>query len=106
MSGIYLVQLDKNLLSLDGYKRKRYFEKEVKASRERLATQYVSGIFVVNFLNDSGRMEIQRGSNCYKLLLDGSQQKEFRVGDTVKAVISKKMYYVYWEIEYVDYIKH
>lgn len=81
----------------------RYRLKKKKSSYQEVATTYEQAIFVVTECKEGGQITLKKPKQNkeYKLLLDYPVYKDLKAGDLIHAVIKRKLFYVYWELEEV-----
>lgn len=74
--------------------------------RNSLYYLYEKGTFEVISIGKDGFIELKllRDEKTFKLLVDKRKLKEYSVGQKLKLMISKKLFFTYWEIEYYDNI--
>lgn len=79
----------------------KYRSKKVKKSYSEIATTYEQALFEVQECKEGGQVILNKlgQSKPYKLLLEYPTYKYLRKGDILHAVIKRKLFYVYWEIE-------
>ena len=66
-----------------------------------MATTYEQAIFEVTECKEGGQIVLNKlgQSKQYKLLLEYPAYKYIRKGDIIHAIIKRRLFYVYWEIE-------
>ena len=91
-----VVSVNPIVIALDKYK-----EKKKKNSYTDLATTYEQAIFKVQECKEGGQVILTKlgQDKPYKLLLEYPVYKYLKVGDMMHAVIKRKLFYVYWEVE-------
>lgn len=91
-----VVSVNPIIIALDKYK-----EKKKKNNYTDIATTYEQAVFEVQECKEGGQVILNKlgQSKPYKLLLEYPTYKYLRVGDILHAVIKRKLFYVYWEVE-------
>lgn len=81
----------------------RYRDKKKKSGYGEIATTYEQAIFEVQECKEGGQVILNKigQSKPYKLLLEYPAYKYLRKGDIIHAIIKRKLFYVYWELEEV-----
>ena len=89
---------NKKLISLDNY---IYKKNKSNQQNKDIATTYENSLFIVQEIKDGGQLILKSLSKDkeYKLLLEYPSYKYFKAGDILQAVIKRKIFYVFWEIE-------
>lgn len=66
-----------------------------------IATTYEQAIFKVEECKEGGQIVLSKlyQDKQYKLLLDFPTYKYFKKGDLIHAIIKRKLFYVYWELQ-------
>ena len=79
----------------------RYKLKKKKAGCAETATTYEQAVFMVTECNDGGQITLKKPKQNkeYKLLLEYPVYKDLKQGDLIHAIIKRKLFYVYWELE-------
>lgn len=79
----------------------KYREKKKKSNYGEVATTYEQAIFEVTECKEGGQIVLNKlgQSKQYKLLLEYPAYKYIRKGDIIHAIIKRRLFYVYWEIE-------
>lgn len=93
-----ILAVDPLVIDLNFYRNKN---KKKKSHSMEMATTYEQGIFKVSECKEGGQVFLTKlnQNKTYKLLLDYPTYKYFKKGDLIHAVIKKKLFYVYWELE-------
>ncbi len=78
-----------------------YRNKKKKNDYVEMATTYEQAVFKIEACKEGGQVILAKISNDkqYKLLLEYPTYKYFKKGDLIHAIIKRKLFYVYWEIE-------
>lgn len=78
-----------------------YRNKKNKNACSDIATTYEQAIFKVDECKEVGQIILKKRheNKQYKLLLEYPTYKYFKKGDLIHAIIKRKLFYVYWEIE-------
>ncbi len=78
-----------------------YKNKKKKSDSVEMATTYEQAIFKVKECKEGGQVVLTKlyQDKAYKLLLEYPTYKYFKKGDLLHAIIKKKLFYVYWEIQ-------
>ena len=84
------------IIDLDYYKNRKK-----KSTSVEMATTYEQAVFKVQQCKEGGQVILTKlyQDKSYKLLLEYPAYKYFKKGDLIHAVIKRKLFYVYWEIE-------
>jgi hypothetical protein len=84
------------VIDLNNYKTKKK-----KGGYVEMATTYEQAIFKVQDCKEGGQIILSKiyHDKQYKLLLEYPAYKYFKKGDLIHAIIKRKLFYVYWEIE-------
>ncbi len=92
-----VVSVNPIVIALDKYKEK----KKKNNNYTDLATTYEQAIFKVQECKEGGQVILTKlgQDKPYKLLLEYPVYKYLKVGDMMHAVIKRKLFYVYWEVE-------
>jgi len=66
-----------------------------------MATTYEQAVFKVEECKEGGQVVLVKlyQDKQYKLLLDFPTCKYFKKGDLIHAIIKRKLFYVYWELQ-------
>lgn len=91
-----------NVLSLESYKRKKTRQENTKDAIT--ATIYDKGIYTIKEIKEGGQVVLDRAGKEYKMLLEYPTYKQLEAGMRLKALLKRKVFYVYWEIEYIQEI--
>ncbi len=91
-----VISVDPIVIAIEKYKEKRK-----KARYTDIATTYEQAIFSVEACKEGGQVcLVKQGQNKqYKLLLEYPIYKYLKKGDILHAVLKRKLFYVYWEID-------
>lgn len=98
LEGLLLKQ--SNVISLDVYKDK--VKVKTKAKKEDMATTYDRGIYTIKEIKEGGQVVLDRAGKEYKILLEYPHYKYLAEGMRLKALLKRKLFYVYWEVEYIQ----
>lgn len=79
----------------------RYRNKKKKTNYGEIATTYEQSLFEVQECKEGGQIILSKltQNKQYKLLLEYPVYKYLKKGDILHAVIKRKLFYVYWELE-------
>ena len=79
----------------------KYRNKKKKTSYGEIATTYEQSLFEVQECKEGGQIILNKltQNKQYKLLLEYPVYKYLKKGDILHAVIKRKLFYVYWELE-------
>lgn len=79
----------------------RYRQKKNKGGYQEIATTYEQAIFKVIECKEGGQVTLAKPKQNkeYRLLLEYPIYKDLKPGDLIHAVIKRKLFYVYWELE-------
>lgn len=79
----------------------KYRDKKNKEGRSERATTYEQALFRVAQCKEGGQIILNKlnQNKEYKILLEYPVYKYLKEGDFLHAVIKKKLFYVYWEID-------
>lgn len=90
-----IISVNPIVVDLERYKDRR------KKTYNEIATTYEQALFEIQECKDGGQIIMCKiGYNKqYKLLLEYPAYKYLRKGDILHAVIKRKLFYVYWELE-------
>jgi hypothetical protein len=78
-----------------------YKNKKKKSDFQEMATAYEQAVFKVEECKEGGQVVLSKlyQDKQYKLLMDFPAYKYFKKGDLMHAIIKRKLFYVYWEID-------
>ncbi|WP_070000661.1 hypothetical protein [Cellulosilyticum sp. I15G10I2] len=78
-----------------------YKNKKKKNDSVEMVTTYEQAVFKVQECKEGGQVILTKlcQEKIYKLLLEYPTYKYFKKGDLIHAIIKRKLFYVYWEIE-------
>lgn len=81
----------------------KYRNKKKKSAKGEIATTYEQALFEVTECKEGGQVIFNKISQNkpYKLLLEYPAYKYLKKGDIIHAIIKRKLFYVYWELEEV-----
>lgn len=91
-----LLLRDKNVVSLQVYKRKK-----LKHSGRK---QFETGIFKVEDVKPTGKIKLSKNGRVYEILLQYEDCLALKEISKIKAELSKQTFYVFWELDYIDHI--
>ena len=79
----------------------KYRNKKKKTNYGEIATTYEQSLFEVQECKEGGQIILNKltQNKQYKLLLEYPVYKYLKKGDILHAVIKRKLFYVYWELE-------
>lgn len=79
----------------------KYRNKKKKTNYGEIATTYEQSLFEVQECKEGGQIILSKltQNKQYKLLLEYPVYKYLKKGDILHAVIKRKLFYVYWELE-------
>lgn len=79
----------------------KYRSKKTRRSYSEIATTYEQALFEVQECKEGGQVILNKlgQSKSYKLLLEYPTYKYLRKGDILHAIIKRRLFCVYWEIE-------
>ena len=79
----------------------KYRIKKKKGGYAEIATTYEQALFEVQECKEGGQIVLTKVGQLkqYKLLLEYPSYKYLKKGDILHAVIKRKIFYVYWELE-------
>lgn len=91
-----VISVDPIVIDLD-----RYRAKKKKSGYSEIATTYEQALFEVQECKEGGQVVLCKLSQNkqYKLLLEYPAYKYLRKGDIIHAIIKRRLFYVYWELE-------
>ncbi|MBE6023027.1 MAG: hypothetical protein E7231_07315 [Cellulosilyticum sp.] len=91
-----VISVDPIVIDLDKYRARKK-----KSGYSEIATTYEQALFEVQECKEGGQVILNKPSHNkqYKLLLEYPAYKYLRKGDIIHAVIKRKLFYVYWELE-------
>lgn len=91
-----VISVDPIVIDLDKYRSKK-----AKGRYGEIATTYEQALFEVQECKEGGQVVLNKLGQAkqYKLLLEYPAYKYLRKGDILHAVIKRKLFYVYWELE-------
>ena len=91
-----VVSVDPVVIDLD-----RYRSKKKRGSYSDIATTYEQALFEVQECKEGGQIILCKMGQTkqYKLLLEYPAYKYLKKGDILHAVIKRKLFYVYWELD-------
>ena len=92
-----VVSVDPIVIDLEKYREKK------KSNCNEIATTYEQALFEVQECKEGGQIILNKlkQDKSYKLLLEYPAYKYMRKGDIIHAIIKRRLFYVYWEIEEV-----
>ncbi len=92
-----VISVDPIIIDLERYRQKK------KANCNEVATTYEQALFEVQECKEGGQIILNKlnQNKAYKLLLEYPVYKYMRKGDIIHAIIKRRLFYVYWEIEEV-----
>ena len=92
-----VISVDPIVIDLEKYREKK------KSSCNENATTYEQALFEVQECKEGGQIILNKlnQNKSYKLLLEYPAYKYMRKGDIIHAIIKRRLFYVYWEIEEV-----
>lgn len=93
-----VISVNPIVVDLDKYKAKKK-----KAVCGELATTYEQALFEVQECKEGGQVILCKltQNKQYKLLLEYPAYKYIRKGDIIHAIIKRRLFYVYWELDEV-----
>lgn len=97
-----LVKRDVNVINYEGYRKKKLSKLKEK---DIMGSTFERGKFVIEELNRDGYIVLRRGNTRFKMLENESNFYSYQVGGIIDGLISRKLFYVYWELVYVDTYK-
>lgn len=79
----------------------RYRSRKKKGNYSDIATTYEQALFEVQECKEGGQIILNKmgQTKIYKLLLEYPAYKYLKKGDILHAVIKRKLFYVYWELD-------
>lgn len=91
-----VISIDPMIIDLD-----RYRSRKKKGSYSDIATTYEQALFEIAECRAAGQIVLHKVGQTkqYKLLLEYPAYKYLKKGDILQAVIKRKLFYVYWEME-------
>lgn len=91
-----VIAVDPIIIDLD-----RYRSKKKRGAYSDIATTYEQALFEVQECKEGGQIILNKigQTKQYKMLLEYPAYKYLRAGDILQAVIKRKLFYVYWELE-------
>lgn len=97
-----IINNDIRLVSLEKYKSK-------KMKKLDISTTYEKSAFEVKETKDGGQVILIKPNSIssdkeYKLLLEYPGYKYIKKGDIINCTIKRKLFYVYWEIDELNYM--
>lgn len=91
-----VISIEPLVIGFDRYKNKRKRESSVERSNA-----FIQAFFNVRECKEGGLIILSKmnSDKTYKILLEYPTYKYLKQGDIIHAVIRRKLFYVYWEIE-------
>lgn len=86
------------VVDLENRRKRKAFEES--ADKRHISTEYAKGAFIIKEIEEGGRVTLEKGGKDYKILMEYPKYKEYVEGEVIKCMLSKKMFYVYWDLEY------
>lgn len=86
------------VVDLENRRKRKTFETNI--GKGKSTSEYVKGEFVIKTVNSSGQVILVRNNKEYKIFIEYPKYRNFEIGQVIKCMLSKKVFFVYWELEY------